>query len=129
TANATTAIATTASQSGVASAVPTLISATPATASATYAPARVASAPVKLTKSSSAKEPNAANVATCALPIACEPIANTVGTTTAARIARRSPNQFGSCARNLRSKDDQCTLLRQSAGTRSAGPGAVCSAG
>ena len=67
-----------------------------------YAPKRAARPPGKLTNSSRANEPNAAKVATWALPITCEPIAKLTGTTTAARNARLPVAHPGSRARSQR---------------------------
>ncbi len=90
TAKATTAIAAAASQVACEASVPTQTRTPPTSASATCACSRAARGPPKSTSSSIAKEPNAANVATSALPITRLPTANRPGITIAVRPARRS---------------------------------------
>ncbi len=85
---------------------------------------------MKFTNISSANDPNAAKVATWMLPITCEAIAKLIGTTTAARMARRSATPCGSRERSQRhGRIGQLTWDRQSDGTRSRGPGTPCSTG
>ena len=92
----TTSIAAAAIQAEVDASVPRQTSAAPATASASSACSRARIEPLNSTNSSSAKEPNAANVAMVALPITSVLRASIAGITTAARPARRSAMKPGS---------------------------------
>ena len=88
--NPATAIATAASHAAREASVATQTNTPPVTASAASAWSRSATGPPKSTRSSIAKDPNAANVATCGLPMTLSPKANKAGMTIAARVARRS---------------------------------------
>ena len=88
TANVTGTVTTAASAVEELTAVPIVSSALPATASARCAISLSRRVPAKLTRTSVANEPNAANSAICRLPISLSEIANRHGITTAARAAR-----------------------------------------
>ena len=88
--NPTTAIATAASHAFCEASVARQTNTPPVTASAACAWSRSAIGPPKSTRSSIAKDPNAANVATCGLPMTLSPKANMAGMMIAARVARRS---------------------------------------
>ncbi len=89
TANPTAAIAVAASHGSREAAVATQIKMAPAMASDACACSRCDIGPLKSTSSSIAKEPNAANVATSALPMTLSPSANRAGMTIAVLQARR----------------------------------------
>ena len=118
---------------GVATSVPSVISTTPASAEhQVRAEPRGRVRRGSSTNSSSANEPNAANVATWALPISCEPIAKLIGTTTAARSARLEAPRFGSCASTRRRQPRRHVSARGCASRPArarAGPGTGCSTG
>src|ERR1700722_19356573 len=88
--NPTTAIATAASHAVCEASVARQTNTPPVTASAASAWSRSAIGPPKSTRSSIAKDPNAANVANCGLPMTLSPSANMAGMMIAARVARRS---------------------------------------
>ena len=88
--NPATAIATAASHTAREASVATQTNTPPVTASAASAWSRSATGPPKSTRSSIANDPNAANVATCGLPMTLSPKANKAGMIIAARAARRS---------------------------------------
>ena len=77
--NPTTAIATAASHTVCEASVARQTNTPPVTASAACAWSRSAMGPPKSTRSSIAKDPNAANVATCGLPMTLSPKANMAG--------------------------------------------------
>ena len=88
--NPATAIATAANHAVCEASVARQTNTPPVTASAASAWSRSAMGPPKSTRSSIAKDPNAANVATCGLPMTLSPKANMAGMTIAARVARRN---------------------------------------
>ena len=88
--NATTAIAMAASHTVCEASVARQTNTPPVTASAACAWSRSAMGPPKSARSSIAKDPNAAYVATCGLPMTLSPTANMAGMIIAARAARRS---------------------------------------
>src|SRR5215472_3532197 len=85
----TTAIAAAASHAVCEASVARQTNTPPVTASAACAWSRSAMGPPKSTSSSIAKDPNAANVASCGLPMTLSPKANMAGMMIAARVARR----------------------------------------
>ena len=98
--NDSTAITTAASQVVREARVPTAMSTMHATARAAWHCRRLRIEPPKSTSSSMAKDPSAANVASAGLPSTGPPIANAVGMSTAARVARRSAEKPRSCWRS-----------------------------
>ena len=88
--NPATAIATAASHAVREASVARQTNTPPVTASAACAWSRSVIGPPKSARSSIAKDPNAANVATCGLPMTLSPTANMAGMIIAARAARRS---------------------------------------
>jgi hypothetical protein len=99
-ANPMSAIAPVAIHSFLEQRVPSVMFAAPTTASDAYAIKRLRIGPPNSTSTSIAKEPNAANVATCGLPITLSANANTAGITIAARAALRSATNPGSRIRS-----------------------------
>ena len=87
--NPATAIATAASHAFREASVARQTNTPPVTASAACAWSRSVMGPPKSTRSSIAKDPNAAYVATCGLPMTLSPSANRAGMIIAARVARR----------------------------------------
>ena len=100
TANATSAIAATASQVVFEASVAMQTNTAPVTASAAWARSRERIGPAKSTNRSIANEPKAAKVDSVGLPITTLPSANIAGITSAVRAARRSAFRLGSCRRN-----------------------------
>jgi hypothetical protein len=118
TANPTTAIESTDSQTVPATSAPTTTSTAPATASPTCACSRRRIVPEKSTSSSIANEPKAAKTATTGSSTISLPIANAAGMATAVRAARRSAIRPRSC---LRSQSSGCR--RRPPMARSSPPG------
>ena len=99
TANATSPIETAASSVEREHSVPTQMNAAPTAARASWAWSRSRIGPPNSTSRIMANEPNAANVAIWGSPMTSLPSAKTGGMTTAARVARRTAANAGSCAR------------------------------
>ena len=88
--NPTTAIATAASHAFCETSVARQTNTPPVTASAAWAWSRSAIGPPKSGQEQHREDPNAANVASCGLPMTLSPRANMAGMMIAARVARRS---------------------------------------
>ena len=98
--------------------MPRQTKAAPTTISDTWAASRSRSRPPNATKSSIARDPNAANVATVALPMTFSLSAKMAGMTIAARPARRSADRPASRERSHRRPITARPIIRAARGRR-----------